>query len=469
VKKLWTLVAAAAALAAVVGGYFALKSRPRQAAAASPSAPVLSRFDSARLAALAITRGSSLLKLEKRDGKWKAAYPVPVVLDPAKVEDLVSTFCDLSADRVIEESPADLASFGLKPPRAVAEARLDDGTVKSFLLGDRTPTGGGSYLMVAGDPRVYAVWTTVAERLGWSMSDLRDRRLGPVFKPEEIASLIIQGRGGTVIELRQKSETERKQFQLGFGPHLMVRPYPYPVGVDSQKADALLNGAAGLEISEFVDDSPSSLARYGLDRPWGSLILRGPGGVMDLRFGADSGADKVYVKRAGAPNVYAVGKSLIGFMGTRPFDLIDRFVFIPSIDDVDRLDITAGGRTRALTITRAVKKAEKAGEEDETVSAYTVDGRTVEEDSFKKFYQALIGLSVEGETTRPASGQPEAAVRFTLNRGGVLQALVTYVPYDRDFDAVLVNGKGAFGVSKLQVSAMLSKLETLSRGEKVPD
>jgi hypothetical protein len=191
--------------------------------------------------------------------------------------------------------------------------------------------------------------------------------------------------------------------------------------------------------------------------------------VLDLLFGADKDPGKIYFQRRGAPNVYAMEKSRISFMDDRPFDLIDRFAFIPSIDDVDRLEITADGKTRVLTLSRTVKKAEKKGEEDETITAYVVDGKTVEESSFKGFYQSLIGLSVEGETEHGVSGAPEVTTRFFLNKGEIHQAAVTYVPYDRDFDAVFVNGKGAFALTKLQVRKMVSKLESLARGEKVSD
>ncbi len=484
-RKLWTLVAVAAVLAALIGGYLALRSRPQPPAKPSESpSTVLSSFEPAKLVRILLSRPDGALVAEKKGKEWKLNTPTPVVLNPSAIDDLVSSFADLKADRVIDESPSDLSSFGLKPPRVVAEGTLDDGSVRTFSLGDKTPSGSAYYLQVKGDPKVYSVWLTHGEHFHWGVSDLRDRKLGPAMKQEDVVSLLIRGRGGRLIELRAKNEAEKKSFQYGFGPYMMIRPYPYPVGVDTQKTGPVLDAALGLDIGEFVDDAPRSLAFYGLDKPWGELVLRDKtGSALHLLFGGDRGPDKVCFMRTGAPNVYAVEKSRISFMGSRPFDLIDRFAFIPNIDDVDRLEITAGGKTRVLTLSRTVKKAEagpaagkaNAGEkteagagakaEDETITAYAVDGASVEESSFKKFYQTLIGLSVEGETERPASGAPEVTTRFFLNKGTLRQAVVAYVPYDRDFDAVLVNGKGAFALTKPQVQKMVSKLESLARGE----
>ena len=94
--------------------------------------------------------------------------------------------------------------------------------------------------------------------------------------------------------------------------------------------------------------------------------------------------------------MYLVDTSSLDFLKTKPFDVIDKFMFIPNIEDVDRMDITTGGKAHTLVITRTTKKAAKAGEPDEVTSAYTADGKTVEEDSFKKFYQSAH---------RPAGGR----------------------------------------------------------------
>ncbi len=471
-KKLWTLIGVGVVLAGLIGGYLALRSRPQPAKAAESPSPVLSSFEPAKLVKIVLARPDGTLVAEKKGKEWRLNTPTPVVLDPSAMDDLVSSFADLKADQVIAENPSDLASFGLKPPRVVAEGTLDDGSVKTFWLGDKTPSGTAYYLQVKGDPKVYTVWLSNGEHFHWAASDLRDKKLGPAMKQEDVVSLVIRGRGGRVIQLRSKTEAEKKSFQFGFGPYMMIRPYPYAVGVDSEKTGPLLDGALGLEIAEFVDDAPKSLAPYGLDRPWGELVLRDKTGkALDLLFGADRGPNKVCFMRAGAPNVYAVEKSRISFMDSQPFDLIERFAFIPNIDDVDRLEIAADGKTRVLTLTRTVKKAEAgaAKTEDETITTYAVDGKPVEESSFKKFYETLISLSVEGETQHPVSGAPEVTTRFFLNKGPLREAVIAYVPYNRDFDAVFVNGKGAFALTKLQLQKMVSKLETLARGEKVTD
>ena len=167
--------------------------------------------------------------------------------------------------------------------------------------------------------------------------------------------------------------------------------------------------------------------------------------------------------------MYLTDTSSLDFLKTKPFDVIDKFMFIPNIDDVDRIDITAGGKTHTLVISRTTKKAAKAGEQDEVTTAYTADGKTVEEDSFKKFYQDVIGLQVEGEMARRVPDTPEVTTIVPLNKGDARTVKVDYAPYDRDFDAIFVNGVGEFALTKGQLAKMLGKLDLLLTGQKVTD
>jgi hypothetical protein len=122
-----------------------------------------------------------------------------------------------------------------------------------------------------------------------------------------------------------------------------------------------------------------------------------------------------------------------------------------------------------LAIARTTKKAEKQGEQDTVESTYTVDGKSADDGNFKKFYQSVIGLLVEGETAHRVPDVPEVTVRFTLNKGSQKKVTLDYAPYDRDFDAIFMDGVNVFAITRQQVNGMLAKLDLLVKGEKVPD
>jgi hypothetical protein len=519
-KRTVAMIATLGVLAVLAGVYAYLRLRPAPAApeAEEGAKKELSKLDAEKLVRIVLSdRPEGTLTLVRKDGAWALEPASPVRLDSSTVDDLVYSFTALFAERTIESQPSDLGQYGLKPPRAVARAYLADGTVKTLLLGDETPTGNTYYLQVEGDPAVYSVWMNHGQHYHWKAVDLRSKALLASINKDEIAYYKARLRSGQTIEAIEKTPEETKQFQMGFGKYLMIKPYPAPRGVDAEKFDAFLQAPSAIDIAEFVDDAPTSLAPYGLEAPWGELLVRDKAATLHLLFGADRGSDRVCFRVAGERAVYAVDRYKLDFLATKPFDLVDKFVFIPSIDDVDRLDISAGGATHVFTLARATKKASEtnaqgasetnaqgasetnaqgasetnaqgasetnaqgasetnaqgaseAGAEDEVVTTYTGDGRELAEDWFKKFYQSVISLQIEGEAPRPVANQPVITIRYRLNKGARRDVTVGLAPYDKVFYASFVDGIGGFALTKVQAETMLAKMEALLKGEEVTD
>ncbi|MEA2064263.1 MAG: DUF4340 domain-containing protein, partial [Gemmatimonadota bacterium] len=54
-------------------------------------------------------------------GRWRLTFPIAAEADSQAVEDLLSSASDASRHRVVEDSAADLAIFGLDEPQLVLE------------------------------------------------------------------------------------------------------------------------------------------------------------------------------------------------------------------------------------------------------------------------------------------------------------------------------------------------------------
>jgi hypothetical protein len=487
-KRTVAMLVTLGALAVLAGVYAYLRLRPAPAATeyAEDAKKELSKLDTEKLQKIVLSdRPEGTLTLVKKDGAWALEPARPVKLDESTVDDLVYSFTALFAERTIEEQPSDLGQYGLVPPKAVARAYLADGTVKTIRLGDETPTGNTYYLQVEGDPAVYSVWMNHGQHFHWKVADLRSKALLASINKDEITYYKARLRSGQTIEVIEKTPEESTQFQLGFGKYLMIKPYPAPRGVDAEKFDAMLTGIGSIDIGEFVDDSPTDLAAYGLAKPWGDLLVRDKAATLHLLFGADRGSDRVCFQVAGERAVYAVDKYKLDFLDAKPFDLIDKFVFIPNIEDADRLEITAGGATHVFTLARTTKKASEAkalgasetnaqgateaGVEDEVVTTYKGDGRELKEEWFKKFYQSVIALSIEGEAPRAVPNAPVITISYRLNKGDKRNVTVGLAPYDKIFYASFVDGVGGFALTKVQAERMLAKMDKLLKGEEVLD
>jgi Domain of unknown function (DUF4340) len=465
-RRVLTLVIVVVVLGGLVGAYV-LVSRPKPVKAAA-ALPKLIDVKEDTLVKIALSdRPEGALTLEKKGKTWTVDSPMHYALDQSSVDDLSLTFTNLTAERVIDQNPTDLAQYGLAPPRAVAVATYTDGATRTLLLGDKTPTGNTYYLQVKGDPKVYTVWQNHGDQIHWKLADLRDKQISPALNYDEITYFRLSRADGSQIELQAKTPEESKQYQLGFGKYMMTRPYPLPHGVDSEKGDPFVKGPQQIQISSFVNDAPRDLSQYGLARPQDEVVVRDKSNTLDLLIGSADGKDKTYFMLRGQPSVYATDTSNLSFLKTTAWDLVDKFVFIPNIDDVDRMEISSGGVSHNLVITRVTKKAEKKDEKDTVTATYTVDGKTVEEGSFKAFYQQVVGMQMEGEIARQVPEKPDVTVRFFMNKGASKVVTIVYAPYNRDFDAIFVDGRSHFALSRLQVTTMLTKLDELAKGEKV--
>jgi hypothetical protein len=467
-KRVWTLIAVLVVLGALIGGYFWV-TRPTPAPKATEAPKTeLSKGDKDAIVKIVLAdRAEGALTLEKKGKDWSVTPALGGTLDASSMDDLLYSFSSLMAERTIEENPADLAQYGLKPPQATASATWADGSTHTLYLGDRTATGNTYYIQVKDDPKVYTVWMNNGQHFHWTVKDLRSKAISPVINYDEITYLKIIGRDGTPLEIKTKTTDETKSYQLGFGAYMVTMPYSYHRGLDTEKQDALIKGPQSISIGDFAEDA-KDLGKYGLARPQAEVIVRDKSNAIDFLIGSEKGYQTYFMIR-GQSGVYLTDTSSLSFLATKPFDVIDKFTFIPNIDDVDSLEITAAGKTHTLVITRTAKKAEKAGDPDEVTAAYTADGKTVEEDSFKKYYQSVIGLQVEGESPKKVPNKPEVSVTYHLNKGATPVVRVDYAPYDRDFDAIFIDGVNEFALTKLQLTRMLAKLDTLVAGQKVTD
>lgn len=471
-RRGWTLLAVLVVLGGLIGGTLWL-SRPRPAPAAAGGARTqLLKGDKEKLVKLELTgRTEGDLTLLKKGSTWTLVPPGPPWLefDTSNLDRLLTGISSLFAERIIDEKPTDLAPYGLKPPKATAVGTFGDGTTQTVYLGDKAPGSGTYYLQKKGDPRVYTVQMYDAEHFHWTASDLRSKVITPALNYDEVTYLKLVERDGTIIEAKEKTTEETKSYQLGFGKYLLTRPYPFPRGIDTEKQDPLLKAPQGVSIEGFVADDPPDLARYGLARPWGEALVRDKANSIDFLFGAQKDDTQTYFMIKGRPTVYSVATSSLSFMSTKPFDIVDKFIFIPNIDQVDRIDITVDGKTHVLGISRTTQKAEKAGEQDKIVAAYSMDGKPAVEEYFKKFYQSVIGLLADGEVRRQVPDVPEVSVRYTLNQGPSKTVTLDYAPYDRDFYAIFLDGKSVFALTRGQLNAMRAKLDLLLKGEPVSD
>src|SRR5690606_30133328 len=84
--------------------------------------------------------------VERSADGWRIVTPVTAPASVIEMSGLVSTLSTLDRVRVVDDAPADLAEFGLEPPRVAIEFQSEgDAPSGRLLIGNKTSTGQNLY------------------------------------------------------------------------------------------------------------------------------------------------------------------------------------------------------------------------------------------------------------------------------------------------------------------------------------
>ena len=208
--------------------------------------------------AIRIVKRGKAVGIEDTEEGWLITEPVRTRANSSKIKNILEQLCEQQVTDFLVDDPKSLSTYGLAVPALVVELRSYDERRCSLSLGDTVKDNPSNvYALRSGEKTVVSVPNTLVERLGWSIDDLRDRRLlaatGRAFKRIEIT-------GAREIKMRLREGSWR-----------IVRPkvsYAQPEAVVG-----LLRRTVYMEAEKFVDDNPKDLARYGLDKPVISITL----------------------------------------------------------------------------------------------------------------------------------------------------------------------------------------------------
>ncbi|MDL2229842.1 DUF4340 domain-containing protein [Treponema sp. OttesenSCG-928-L16] len=447
-KKLRNLIIALAVLLVLGGSYYgsiAWKRKKTEAAAPAPNMPLprLGNLESSKLTKIEIPD----IVLEKRDNSWELSSlrggppPGGIALDQNQIQSISYSLASIYIDRIADENPEDLSVYGLKEPAVRALITDSDGNKAEYLLGDMTPSRTSYYVMEKGKPGVHIISSYAAENMQFNLDKIRQKSLFPAFEFTAFEELHIQN-GERRIEISLRPESVPPYLDSSFSSHIITSPYKLPRGVDGEALENLIAPLQNLAVTDFIDDSPSSLQPYGLDKPV-RIILTTSDNSLDLMIGNKLDG-KHYAKLADAPGVFTLS-GMESLINVKPFNLIDKFALLINIDKVDHLSVIGGEKPLSADFQK---------NEDEGI--YFLNGEKAETKSFKQWYQAVIGLLSDAEYPGPVrksedSGTGNIRIEYQLNTPPGERVSITLVPYNRDFYALQQEGTMEFLISRTQV------------------
>ncbi|MCU1258214.1 MAG: hypothetical protein JWO80_1099 [Bryobacterales bacterium] len=287
------LLAAVVVLAALGGAVYwsnktAAKESTKPAADAPPKILTIAddQFKEIKLA----KKDAPPTVLSKASGTWQITQhdgaTTPMAADQDAAGGVVSSLANLTSDRLIDDKPSSLASYGLQTPSEEIVITKKDGKTDTLLLGDDSPTASGTYAKLANDPRVFTIASFVKTGLDKTAKDLRDKRL-LTFNSDKLTGVAITAKGQTV----EFGKNGQNEWQI-------VKPKP--MRADGSQVDELVRKLkdAKMDTSVSSEDAKKAQTAFASGARVATVATSDAGGTQTLEIRKDK--DKTYYAKSSA-------------------------------------------------------------------------------------------------------------------------------------------------------------------------
>jgi len=264
----------------------------------------------------------------RREGaNWTIVAP-HLAADQGTLSGFLNSLTTATVEDVIDPHPANVKDFGLDPPSFTLDVTTDAQPASfSLLLGDDTPTSGGVYAQVAGNPRVFTLASYLKTSLEKKVFDLRDRH-ALTLDADQLQKIEVQYKGA--------------KWTLEKNPEgVWDLDLPPAVRADRFAVDGLISQLRGLTMQSVAAEDKKKGGDYGLGSPELHLDLTGPGGKQTIVIGKkDKESDRYFATNSALAPVFTLNSSFVTEFQKNPADLREKDLFSFSSFDAKRAEIT---------------------------------------------------------------------------------------------------------------------------------
>jgi len=339
--------------------------------------------------------------LERDKGKpWRLVKPVGADADQAQANNLARAIAEGVLVRTLDDKPADLAPFGLKPPTTtVTVTTFDHKTVPAIEVGKSTPIGFNTYVRLANSPAVLLTEGAFSSGMNKTVNDLRVRDL-MAFKLDDVEKLTIARDNGQTVEIDRDGDNWK-----------IVKPAPSPA--DDTAVRMALGTLVNARASDFVADAPGNVNQYGLEKPHltATVVLKN-GEQQSMLFGFkqnEQGKSGIYARRGERAPVYAVAEYVMTSLDKSPLDFRDKTIVKVDPETVETVKVKNGDGE--FTLKRA-----PVGKWDVIVGGKTSEGDIPVVERVLNQFRDLKGESIVADPMPSAQpfGLDNPALEITL-------------------------------------------------------
>ena len=411
---------------------------------------------------------------EKKDDSWvkkdETAFPV----NQTTLDSAASAIEKVEADRVLKKVD-DLTEYGLDSPSNTVTVDTSDGTTK-FNIGDENTSTNQYYISKDDDDST--VYVVAADMVTPFMKSLYDYAQGEDFPTIDSSTVkkvqVSEDKDSYVLEENSDGATWDVSSDGSSDKET----------ADTTAAGNVTSGLGNFAYDQFVNYNAEDLSQYGLDKPYATITVDYQEEVKDdssdstdssedtktttvdkqlVIYVGDEASDGSRYVTVDNKHIYTMSAdTLSAVIDKAPSDLWSLIVNYLSVKNLDQLQVTYGGATNTVNVSRETSKDDDGNDKETTT--YQLNGKEIESTTFTTFYNKLINMAGQKRLTdayTPAT-DPEMTAVFTDSDKN--QTTVTFYTYDTNYYAAVVGNK-VFLVNKMTVKEMFNAYETLINSE----
>jgi hypothetical protein len=377
-------------------------------------------------------------RLQKTDGNWQLVDPVKAAADSSELSTIASSLASLEIQRVVDENAADLKQYGLEPARLeVAFRPKGEKELKRVQIGEKTPTGTDLYARLPDQKRVFLVSSYLDSTFNKNTFALRDRRI-LVFDRNMVDGLELTS-GSTKTQL-VKSGSEWRLAS------------PIAVRADFAAVEGSLERLSSTQMQGIVDPEGKDLAKYGLTKPTGTIVVKTGSSSATLTLGSTENA-LLHARDSSRPMVFTIAPIL-------------REDVIRSVSDFRRKDLFDG---RAFTASKVELKRgtdtivlEKSKGKDNS-DVWRSSGKDIDSAKADDLLTKLTALRAASFADQPHASLKSPALVATVHFGENRQETVTIGRSGTDVFASRVDEPGTAKVDGTGLDDVMKAIDEMNQ------
>ena len=342
---------------------------------------------------------------------WAQTEGEEIRVNHYAVSAIVSYACHLESLKTVAFDSSSKDVYGFTDPIEIRITTTDTDDAHPYIIyvGDNTPTYDAYYAMIGGSDEIYTIDYNSGSVFCASKNALKNAYLFDTTAAQ-VSLIRIEKTGSPVLEISRDAERAWQIIQ--------------PAGFTPAKAyvDELADRIVHIGVESFVEDNPSDLAQYGLDKPHTKLLLKGTDGENPLEeeiwFGnpiSDSENEtELYGYFVGSKQVFRIKKADISFTDTTIVNVIMPYCADIDLSTLSSIDIDMGEVTDVKARLELDTDTEQYRFNDTDISGLYDDNITKLFSTFCRSVTNLAFSDVELDAKPDADAEPAITIVYTF-------------------------------------------------------